>query len=394
MRAAEDLAGLIGRTPLVRLGRFAPRHRIYAKCEFLEPLSLKDRPVLRILLDAESDGRLQPGDTLIEATSGNTGMAVASLAASRGYRAILVMSEIQSIERRQVLLAFGAELVLTPAAEGTAGAKRRLLEILEEHPEFFYVGQHQSPSNPRAHYLTTGPEIWEDTEGEVDILVAALGTGGTLCGAGRYLREQKPGVLRVGFEPEEAPFLSEGRWQPHRMMGLAPGFRPETYDPAQVDECVLVSTADAFAGCRELARSEGLLCGISSGAGVVAARRIAERPEMQGKCIVCVLCDTGQRYLSVEGSTCLRGQANKAGPACLRGQAKKARSSEKRIALPSHSLAWQDDSGRKERDSFGTSSIGGTARDWSMPRIGKVDGFSLVSRVRYAGATRGCWRSA
>lgn len=301
MRAATDLAGLIGGTPLVRLGRFAPEHRLYAKCEFMNPLSLKDRPVLRILLDAEAEGRLRPGATLIEATSGNTGMAVAALAASRGYRAILVMSEIQSVERRQVLAAFGAELVLTPARLGTAGAKQRLLEILAEHPEYFYVGQHQNPSNPRAHYLTTGPEIWADTEGEIDILVAALGTGGTLCGAGRYLRERKADVLRIGFEPAEAPYLSEGRFQPHRMMGLAPGFRPETYDPEQVDEIVHVATDDAFAACRELARSEGLLVGISSGAGALAARRIAARPEHAGKCIVCVLCDTGQRYLSVEG---------------------------------------------------------------------------------------------
>jgi cysteine synthase A len=301
MNAAAGLDELIGGTPLLRLARFAPDQRIYAKCEFLNPLSLKDRPVLRILLDAEADGRLQPGMTLIEATSGNTGMAVASLAASRGYRAILVMSEIQSLERRQVLAAFGAELVLTPAKLGTAGAKQRLLEILEEHPEYFYVGQHQNPSNPRSHYLTTGPEIWRDSEGEVDILIGALGTGGTLCGAGRYLSEQKPTVQRIGFEPAEAPVLSEGRFAPHRMMGLAPGFVPETYDPAQVDEIVHIATDDAFAACRELAATEGLLTGISSGAGAEVARRIAARPGNEDKCIVCVLCDSGQRYLSVEG---------------------------------------------------------------------------------------------
>jgi cysteine synthase A len=297
MKAYRSLTELIGRTPLLRLERIAPDREIYAKCEFLNPLSLKDRPVLQIVEDAEAEGKLGPGSTLIEATSGNTGMAVASIAALRGYRAILVMSEIQSLERRQVLRALGAELVLTPAAEGTAGARRRLKEILAESPDYFYVGQHTNPSNPRAHYLHTGPEIWEDTDGEIDVLVAGLGTGGTICGSGRYLKEMKPSVRLLAVEPEESPFISQGIFRPHRMMGTAPGFVPETMDREIIDEILLVSEAEAFRLCREIARREGLLVGISSGAVVAAAIR----EDLQGKIIVCVLADTGQRYLSVEG---------------------------------------------------------------------------------------------
>ena len=301
MRYAQDLTELIGGTPLLRLARLAPDNMVLGKCEFLNPLSIKDRPVRQIIEDAERDGKLQPGGTLIECTSGNTGMAVASLASIKGYRALLVMSEIQSIERRQVLRALGAELILTPKEKGTVGAKERLLEILAEHPEYFYVGQHQNPSNPRSHYLTTGPEIFRDTEGRVDVLVAPLGTGGTICGAGRYLKEQKAEVELVAVEPEESPFISQGKFRPHRMMGTAPGFVPETLDRDLLDEILLVSEAAAFAMCRRLAREEGLLVGISSGASVQAALTVAQRPANRDKVIVCVLCDTGQRYLSVEG---------------------------------------------------------------------------------------------
>jgi len=292
---------MIGGTPLLRLQRLVPDHAIYAKCEFMNPLSLKDRPVLQIILDAEESGQLQPGSTLIEATSGNTGMAVASIAAIRGYRAILVMSEIQSLERRKVLSALGAELVLTPAAEGTRGARQKLKDILAAHPEYFYVGQHVNPSNPKAHYRTTGPEIWSDTDGRVDILVAALGTGGTICGAGKYLKEQNPAIQTVAVEPQESPFISKGIFNPHRMMGTAPGFIPETLDRDLIDEIFLVSEAEAFERCRQLARTEGILVGISSGAVTQAAIAVAQRPENAGKMIVCVLADTGQRYLSVDG---------------------------------------------------------------------------------------------
>ena len=198
-------------------------------------------------------------------------MDVACIAAVKGYRAILVMSEIQSVERRKVLRAFGEKLVLTPASEGTAGARKRLKQMCALHPEYFYVGQHVNPSNPRAHYLGTGPEIWKDTDGQVDILVAALGTGGTICGAGRFLKEQKPAVQLIAVEPAESPTISQGVFRPHRMMGTAPGFVPETLDREIIDEIFLVSEAQAFEMCRRVARREGLLVGISSGAAAHAA---------------------------------------------------------------------------------------------------------------------------
>lgn len=301
MNYFEDVTQLIGHTPLLRLGRLAPDRQIFAKCEFLNPVSLKDRPVLQIVEDAEAEGRLQPGDTLIEATSGNTGMAVAFIAALKGYRAILVMSEIQSLERRQVLKAFGAELILTPASEGTAGARRKLKELLLENPGFFYVGQHVNPSNPKAHQLTTGPELWQDTDGNIDFLVAGLGTGGTLCGAGRFLKEMKGSFQTVAVEPKESPTISQGIFRPHRMMGTAPGFVPETLDRDLIDEITLVSEDKAFEMCRQIALKEGLLVGISSGAAAHAALQVALRPGNQDKIIVCVFADTGQRYLSVDG---------------------------------------------------------------------------------------------
>ena len=301
MKFYNDITELIGSTPLLRLARQAKDWNIYAKCEFMNPLSIKDRPVMQIIDDAEASGQLKPGSTLIEATSGNTGMAVAFIAAIKGYKALLVMSEIQSLERRKVLKALGAELILTPASEGTKGARQRLKEILEEHPEYFYVGQHINPSNPKAHFLTTGPEIWEDTDGKVDMLVAALGTGGTICGAGRYLKGQNPDIQLVAVEPKESPYISQGIFKPHRMMGTAPGFIPETLDREIIDEIFLVSEGEAFETCRQLALTEGVLVGISSGAVVQAAIEVAERPENTGKIIVCILADTGQRYLSVEG---------------------------------------------------------------------------------------------
>jgi cysteine synthase A len=301
MKSYENVTQLIGHTPLLRLSRLAAEWEIYAKCEFMNPLSLKDRPVLQIIQDAEAAGQLSPGSTLIEATSGNTGMAVAFIAAIKGYRAILVMSEIQSLERRKILQAFGAELILTPAAEGTAGSRRKLKQILAEHPEYFYVGQHVNPSNPQAHYRSTGPEIWEDTDGQIDVLVAALGTGGTICGAGRFLKERKPNVRLIAVEPEESPTISQGIFRPHRMMGTAPGFVPDTLDRDIIDEITLVSEGQAFQMCRDIARQEGLLVGISSGAVAHAAIEIARRPAHAGQVIVGIFADTGQRYLSVEG---------------------------------------------------------------------------------------------
>lgn len=300
MRFHNCVTGMIGRTPLLKLERLAPGLQVYAKCEFANPLSLKDRAVLKIIEDAESRGDISPGSTLIECTSGNTGMALAMLAAVKGYRAVLVMSEIQSVERRKVLRAFGAQLVLTPAAEGTAGARRRLKEICAQHPDYYYVGQHVSPSNPRAHYEGTGPEVWEDTGGRIDVLVAALGTGGTICGAGRFLKEKKPGVRLVAVEPAESPVISQGVFHPHRMMGTAPGFVPETLDRSLIDEIALVSETEAFAMCRRLAREEGLLVGISSGATAHVAVELADGAG-DASVVVCIMADTGQRYLSVDG---------------------------------------------------------------------------------------------
>ena len=209
MNYKESVIDLIGNTPLLKLGRYCQGYQVYAKCEFLNPVSIKDRPILQIIIDAEQNGRIKPGDTLIEVTSGNTGMAVAWISAIRGYKAVLVMSEIQSLERRQILKAFGAELILTPADKGTAGARDKLKEILNENPKFFYVGQHINQSNPKAHYWATGPEIWKDTNGKVDILVAGLGTGGTLCGSGRFLKEQNPQIELIAVEPKESPTISQ-----------------------------------------------------------------------------------------------------------------------------------------------------------------------------------------
>jgi cysteine synthase A len=297
----ESALDLIGNTPLLHLNRFSPGSSVFAKCEFYNPISIKDRPVFQIMQDAELQGKLKRGDTLIEATSGNTGMAVAWIAAIKGYRAILVMSEIQSIERRKVMQALGAELILTPAAEGTAGARRKLKEILEANPEYYYVGQHVNQSNPLAHYRTTGPELWANTNGEIDILVAGLGTGGTLCGSGRYLKEQKPEVQLIAVEPESSPYISQGIFKPHRMMGTSPGFVPDTLDKEMIDDFFLVDEEEAFATCRELAQKEGILVGITSGATAHAARQISMQPENKGKVIICIFADTGERYLSVEG---------------------------------------------------------------------------------------------
>lgn len=301
MKYVKSVIDLVGNTPLLRLGRLCPDASVFAKCEFRNPISLKDRPVLQIIQHAEQEGRLKPGDTLIEATSGNTGMAVSWISAIKGYRAILVMSEIQSVERRKVMQAFGAQIVLTPASEGTVGAKRRLKEIMKENPEYFYVGQHVNPSNPEAHYRSTGPELWVDSDGKIDILIAGLGTGGTLCGSGRYLKERKPEIQLIAVEPESSPYISKGIFKPHRMMGTAPGFVPETLEKALIDDFFLVSEEDAFATCRDIAGHEGLMVGITSGATAYAARQLAARPENVGKMIVCIFADTGERYLSVEG---------------------------------------------------------------------------------------------
>ena len=303
MKIAADITQLIGKTPLLALSTFAADcgSRLVAKCEFLNPMSVKDRPVLSMIERAEQRGDIQPGDTLVEATSGNTGMALAFIGAMRGYRGILCMSEIQSIERRRVLAALGAEVVLTPAAGGTKAAKQKAIELNRTIPDSYYIGQHSNFDNRAAHIATTGPEVWEDTDGEIDIFIAAMGTCGTLCGVAEVLKDRNPAVEIIGVEPTEAPMLSQGEWQPHRIMGTSPGFVPEIVNRDVIDEMITASEADAFAACRRLATEEGILVGISSGAVAHAARAVASRSENAGKLIVCVLADRGERYLSVAG---------------------------------------------------------------------------------------------
>ncbi|MHC4940345.1 MAG: PLP-dependent cysteine synthase family protein [Planctomycetota bacterium] len=296
MKILDDLSQAIGRTPLLRLDRFAPGAGILAKLELFNPYSIKDRPVLAMIEAAERDGTLQPGGVIVEATSGNTGMAIAMVSAARGYRCVLVMSEIQSIERRQVLKALGAEVVLTPKELGTAGAREEAKRIAADRGAL-YIGQHDNPANPEAHARTTAEELWSDTEGGIDELVGGLGTGGTLCGVARVLKERKPSFRSVGIEPEQSPFISQGIFRPHRMMGTAPGFVPGVLERELIDEILLVSEEDAFDACRRLARTEGLLVGISSGAAAVACERLAG----DGRMRVCIFADTGQRYLSVDG---------------------------------------------------------------------------------------------
>ncbi len=302
MKVLDDFSQAIGGTPLLRLSRYAPDcpATLLAKLELLNPYSIKDRPVLFMVRDAEERGILKLGGTVVEATSGNTGMALAMLCASRGYHCVLVMSAIQSLERRQVLAALGAELILTPREGGTKAAREEAKFIAQDRGAF-YIGQHENPSNPQAHTETTAEELWADTDGEIDALVAGLGTGGTLGGVARALKPRKPSFHTVGVEPEESPFISQGIFHPHRMMGTAPGFEPPVLERDLIDEIALVSEADAFEACRQIARTEGVLVGISSGATAIAATRLAAQPEWKGKTIVCVFCDTGQRYLSVEG---------------------------------------------------------------------------------------------
>jgi cysteine synthase A len=303
VRYAASVLDLIGSTPLLALDRVGKggHARVLGKCEFMNPVAVKDRPVLYMIREAEARGDISPGTTLVEATSGNTGMALAYIGRVKGYRVVLCMSEIQSVERRRVLRALGAELVLTPTELGTRGAKARALEIHRATPGSFYVGQHDNPDNRKAHVETTAREIWEDTGGEVDVFVGPLGTGGTLCGVSEALKPLKPGLRVVGVEPAEAPFISRGEFAPHRMMGTAPGFVPGILDRNLLDDIALVSEEEAFATCRAVADKEGVLVGISSGASVAVALRLSRQKENRGLVIVCMLCDSGERYLSVEG---------------------------------------------------------------------------------------------
>ncbi len=300
MKIAKTSAELIGNTPLLEVSRFnRGAARLLVKLEYRNPAgSVKDRAALYMINDAEARGLLGPGSVIVEPTSGNTGIGLASIAASRGYRVILTMPETMSVERRRLLAAYGAQLVLTEGGLGMAGAIEKAKQIAESTPGSFIPGQFENPANPRAHYETTGPELWRDTDGEVDVFVAGVGTGGTLTGTGRYLKEQNPAVRVVAVEPAGSPVLSKGTAGPHGLQGIGAGFVPEALDTDVYDEVVTVTEDEAYSAARRLGKTEGVLVGISSGAALAAAEKIAARPELAGKTVVALLPDTGERYLS------------------------------------------------------------------------------------------------
>ena len=299
MHIANDLTALVGNTPLLRLGRYAPGTNVLAKVEAFNPLSsAKDRAALYMIRDAEACGKLKPGGVIIEPTSGNTGVGLAWQAVVLGYRVILTMPETMSAERRALLSALGAQLVLTEGAKGMGGAIAKAKELLDSTPGAWMPDQFNNPANAKAHYETTGPELWRDTEGTIDVLVAGVGSGGTLTGAGRYLKEHNPNIKIIAVEPAESPVLSGGKGGPHRIQGIGAGFVPGVLDRSVIDEGFTVPGEEACAAAWKLARTEGLLVGISSGAAAWAARTLAQRPEFAGKTIVAVLPDTGERYLS------------------------------------------------------------------------------------------------
>lgn len=294
---------LIGKTPLLELTHIEKEDalgaKVLAKLEYFNPAgSVKDRIAKAMIDDAEAKGVLKPGSVIIEPTSGNTGIGLASVAAARGYRIIIVMPETMSVERRQLMKAYGAELVLTDGTKGMQGAIAKAEELAAELPNSFIPGQFVNQANPEAHFRTTGPEIWDDTDGRVDIFVAGVGTGGTVTGVGRYLKSRNPGVKVVAVEPSASPVLTEGTAGPHKIQGIGAGFVPETLDTSIYDEVITVTNEDAFATGKELARTEGVLAGISSGAALWAATQLAKRLENAGKTIVVLLPDTGDRYLS------------------------------------------------------------------------------------------------
>ena len=294
---------LIGHTPLLELTHIENAEnleaKILAKLEYFNPAgSVKDRIARAMIDDAEATGKLKPGSVIIEPTSGNTGIGLASVAAARGYRIIIVMPETMSVERRQLMKAYGAELVLTEGAKGMKGAIAKADELSKEIPNSFLPGQFVNPANPAAHKATTGPEIWEGTDGKVDIFVAGVGTGGTITGTGAYLKEQNPNVKVVAVEPKDSPVLSEGHAGSHKIQGIGAGFVPDVLDTKIYDEIIPVTNDDAFAAGKLVGHSEGVLVGISSGAAVWAAIELAKRPENKGKTIVALLPDTGDRYLS------------------------------------------------------------------------------------------------
>ena len=303
MKVYEKITDLIGGTPLMKLTNYSKQNNldatIYGKLEYFNPAgSVKDRIAKAMIDDAEAKGLLKPGAVIIEPTSGNTGIGLAAVASSRGYKIILTMPETMSVERRNLLKAYGAELVLTDGAKGMKGAIEKAEELAKETPNSFIPSQFTNAANPAAHIATTGPEIWNDTDGKVDIFVAGVGTGGTVSGVGKYLKSQNPNVKVVAVEPAGSPVLSKGTAGPHKIQGIGAGFVPKTLDTEIYDEIIAVENEDAFKTGRTLARKEGLLVGISSGAAVFAATELAKRPENKGKIIVALLPDTGERYLS------------------------------------------------------------------------------------------------
>lgn len=303
MQIYKKITELIGNTPLMELANYERAKNlpatVLAKLEYFNPAgSVKDRVAAAMIDDAEQRGVLKPGSVIIEPTSGNTGIGLASVATARGYRLIITMPETMSVERRNLLKAYGAELVLTDGAKGMTGAIEKAQELSKEIEGSFVAGQFTNPANPESHFKTTGPEIWRDTDGKVDIFVAGVGTGGTVSGVGKYLKSQNPDVKVVAVEPSDSPVLSEGKGGPHKIQGIGAGFVPDTLDTGIYDEIITVEADDAFKTGKEIARTEGMLVGISSGAVVWAAGEMAKRPENKGKVIVALLPDTGERYLS------------------------------------------------------------------------------------------------
>lgn len=305
-RIATHLTDLIGNTPLLALNNYARALNLNAailvKLEYFNPAgSAKDRIAFAMIEDAEQKGLLRPGSTIIEPTSGNTGIGLASVAAAKGYKAILTMPETMSVERRNLLKAYGAQIVLTPGTTGMQGAIDKAEELAKEIPDSFIPGQFVNPANPAIHYRTTGPEIWRDTDGDVDVFVAGVGTGGTVSGTGRFLKEQNPDIKVFAVEPDASPLLNGGKPGPHKLQGLGANFLPKSYDASVIDEVMDITAEDAYATCKLLSKHEGLLVGISSGAAAYAATLLAKRPEFAGKTIVAILPDTGERYLSTPG---------------------------------------------------------------------------------------------
>jgi cysteine synthase A len=299
----DTLTELIGDTPMLRLNRLAAGLdvELLAKLEMFNPYSLKDRPAMYMIEDAERSGRLKPGGTIVEASSGNAGTAMSYIGSLKGYRVVICMSELMSDEHKQLMRSLGADLVLTPAELGIRGSREKARELADSLPNAIYMEQHHNPANAQSHYETTAEEIWRDTEGRVDLFIHGLGSCGTMSGVARALKDRKPSLQCIGFEPEGAALMSQGEFKAHRLLGIGPGFVPALYDSTLMDDIVTVSVEQAFATCREIAASEGLLVGITSGASASVALEMACRPENVGKTIVVIFADAGQGYMSVEG---------------------------------------------------------------------------------------------